>query len=395
MRTSSCPPGCPRWRDERGALLVHVAIAFTGLLAFSALSIDLGVLWAARAQAQNAADSAAMAAAVSLAYAGADEDYARAAASATAAAHEIWGEPAPEPAVAIGPCPTGSPSATGVCVQTTLERSDETGAPLPAYISRLFGFSTTSVRASASAKVLRGNASSCLKPIAIVDRWADSPPADDVFERYVPTPDGAPESILVGDPDVYEPPGPSGTGTGLAFANVGDTMLLQVPTSLASPTTASSLLLLDLPAASPSGDAVQDFRQNMANCPAATFSIDDTVQAGVHANLAAEAFQTIVAADPGAYWDPVNRRVAGSSSTSGLSPRIIAAAVFDPDLFRQANRQGQRAPLRIRNIVGLFVLPPAPPLVRVVLVPMPGNFDPEGSELAESASFLRTVALVR
>ena len=61
-------PAAAACRDERGAVLVHVAVAFTGLLAFSALSIDLGVLWAARRQAQNAADSAALAGAVSLAY---------------------------------------------------------------------------------------------------------------------------------------------------------------------------------------------------------------------------------------------------------------------------------------------------------------------------------------
>src|SRR3712207_6859544 len=35
---------------ERGAVLVHVAVAMTGLLAFSALSIDLGTMWVARAQ---------------------------------------------------------------------------------------------------------------------------------------------------------------------------------------------------------------------------------------------------------------------------------------------------------------------------------------------------------
>ena len=48
-------------RAERGAVLVHVAIAMIGLLAFSSFVIDYGVLWAARRQAQNAADAGAMA----------------------------------------------------------------------------------------------------------------------------------------------------------------------------------------------------------------------------------------------------------------------------------------------------------------------------------------------
>ena len=49
-------------------MLVHVAVAMIGLLAFSALSIDYGVMWTARRQAQNAADAAALAGAISLAF---------------------------------------------------------------------------------------------------------------------------------------------------------------------------------------------------------------------------------------------------------------------------------------------------------------------------------------
>ena len=53
-------------RGERGAVLVNAAIAMIGLISFSALVVDYGILWSARRQAQNAADAGAMAAAVSL-----------------------------------------------------------------------------------------------------------------------------------------------------------------------------------------------------------------------------------------------------------------------------------------------------------------------------------------
>ncbi len=38
-------------------MLVQVAIALVGLIAFSAFVIDYGVMWVARRQAQNAADA--------------------------------------------------------------------------------------------------------------------------------------------------------------------------------------------------------------------------------------------------------------------------------------------------------------------------------------------------
>ena len=47
-----------RFSRERGAVLVHVAVAMLGLLAFSALVIDYGIMWSSRRQAQNSADAA-------------------------------------------------------------------------------------------------------------------------------------------------------------------------------------------------------------------------------------------------------------------------------------------------------------------------------------------------
>src|SRR5687768_16317539 len=88
-----CPRGgLPGGRRERGAVLVHVAVAMTGLLAFSALTIDLGSLWVARGQAQNAVDAAALAGAIALA-GNPDPSLAEAAARAIAQEHAIWGEP--------------------------------------------------------------------------------------------------------------------------------------------------------------------------------------------------------------------------------------------------------------------------------------------------------------
>ena len=61
-------PPATRWSSQRGAVLIHVAIAMIGLTGFSALVVDYGILWSGRRQAQNAADAAALAAATSLGY---------------------------------------------------------------------------------------------------------------------------------------------------------------------------------------------------------------------------------------------------------------------------------------------------------------------------------------
>ena len=53
---------------ERGAVLIHVALAMTALCGFCAMAVDYGVLMAARSQAQAAADAGALAGATTLAF---------------------------------------------------------------------------------------------------------------------------------------------------------------------------------------------------------------------------------------------------------------------------------------------------------------------------------------
>src|SRR5262245_10653135 len=114
-------------RRERGAVLVQMAIAMVGLISFSALVIDYGVLWAARRQAQNAADAGAMAAAVSLGYVDfGNQALARTAAINTARANFIWGAvpDITDADVTFPPCPPGSPiPSSNACVRVDVFRN--------------------------------------------------------------------------------------------------------------------------------------------------------------------------------------------------------------------------------------------------------------------------------
>ncbi len=159
-------------------MLVHVAIALVGLMAFSAFVIDYGVMWAARRQAQNAADAAALAGAISLAYVDFNnQDLARQSALAVAAQNEVWGE-APDITAAdvtFPACPPGSPGAgTNSCIRVDVFRNQRAGGnPLPTFFGKLVGVDEQGVRATATAEALFGNSTDCVKPFAIPDKWLE------------------------------------------------------------------------------------------------------------------------------------------------------------------------------------------------------------------------------
>lgn len=401
--------GARNLRDERGAILVHVAVAFTGLVAFSALSIDLGVLWAARTQAQNAADSAAMAGAVSLAYVDpTNAEYAKDAARAVAATHDIWGEAPVNPSLSVGSCPPGAP-AGGACVQVEVGRGGAFGSPLPAYISRMFGFTASEVRATSAAQVLIGNSTNCLRPFGISDQWfnnRENPPVGDplfnpsagaIFERYVDL--GGPlESTPLNTPpplDVYVPPGPSSAGSGYNFTHVGQRIRLTFAPYPGRMTQSASFFPLGLERTASTGDPQLDFVQNIVSCRGIEVSIGDTVSTDldIHPMYFEEGLRALINSDPAAEWD--NTRVVNSDPRYLRSPRIIPIAVYDPDQFRRTRRTTQRAPLVVRNIIGFFVESFSSNVLQGIVMVLPGRFDPSGTALNQEASFLRTVALVR
>ena len=57
-----------RSESQRGAVLIHVAIALLGLIAFTTFVVDYGVMWVSRGQAQTSADAGALSGAISLAF---------------------------------------------------------------------------------------------------------------------------------------------------------------------------------------------------------------------------------------------------------------------------------------------------------------------------------------
>jgi hypothetical protein len=403
--------GGARTGRERGAVLVHAAVAMTGLLAFSALTIDIGTVWVARAQAQNAVDAAALSGAASLAYLDpTNTDAAIAAARAIGQTHDIWGDTI-TPAlltVTAGSCPSGSPAVGGDCLNVAVERGGAAGSPLPVFFSRLFGGSPTRLRASASAKALIANVAPCPRPIGLPDRWTDIYPTpgdgvwrdDDLYARY--DINGVP-NIPPASADSYDPPGSAGPGSGITVADFsGVRVTRRVVSPTAGPLGADNLIAIDLPRPDGHPEAEVRYWQNLGSCSGVPLSIGATAGTvpAVPSSYTEVPLQSVIDADPLAYWDAGAHAIRGGDPRFPISPRLIALPVIDPDAFSHQDRSPGHSPtVVVRNVVGFFLeevgATSGVAYVTGVIVPMPGGFDAGAPMVDDEAAFLRAVALVR
>lgn len=198
-------------RDRRtGAVAVTVAVAIPVVIAFAALSVDVGVMYNAKADLQRAADAAAMAAASRLTslVSGDPVTLGRQAARDTAHANPVLNQ-APQltdsdivfgtakvnpftQAVTFTPT-ENVPNAVRVTVRKT---ADSPNGPLPLYFARIFGRDSTNVQATATAAVAP-------RDIALVSDVSGSLVYDSTFRRW--------ESVKINIYDVWnELPGGAG-----------------------------------------------------------------------------------------------------------------------------------------------------------------------------------------
>src|SRR5438093_13204437 len=135
-------------RDESGASLMLVAVSMVVFLGFSALAIDVGMLYGAKAQAQNAADSGALAGAGSLILAPADATLARATAKDFAEKHQIIKQQ-----VGIDAANDVQVDLANGRVTVTARRIAARGNAVPTYFARILGWTEVDIEATATAEV--------------------------------------------------------------------------------------------------------------------------------------------------------------------------------------------------------------------------------------------------
>jgi Flp pilus assembly protein TadG len=372
-----------RARSERGAILVHVGIGVIVLIAFLTFVVDYGVMWVGRRQAQNAADAGALAGAIAMAFDATGWTDRTPTGPARAAAHEValsnyvWSQ-APDVQMATDvvftndPADMCPPDANGLtpCIRVDVYRNQARGNPLPSIFGNLVGLVNQGVRATATARVAVADASDCMKPWAIPDKWLDNydvtppmnedPPRwteDDRFETT--TGGGQPQPLP--NPDVYTPPSANGTGTGFTVAaDLG----LRVTLKQGGPQTAIGPGVFQpvrIPRYDGNSTGGSDYEDNIQSCSGLPIGIGDVLESenGNMIGPTKHGVDALIAMDPNAQWDPTTKSVINSCaqatpSCGGNSPRVVAVPVYNTAVYDSTRRQGLPT-FTIVNILGFFI----------------------------------------
>jgi len=415
-------------RSERGAALIHMAIAMVALMAFSALVIDYGIFWVARRQAQNAADSGALAGAIAYSFDDATDLSVNGAASknAVAAAQKnlVWGlvpsvVPATDVTIAQN-LPGCGP--TEYCIKVDVYRTSARGDALPTFFARLVGINTQDVKATATARVLTGNATDCMRPFAVLDKWDEFEGTETEYQL----PGGDPDFNMGStfdkydskkpEADFYKAPElcPLGTscdpGTSYRlFDNAGNVVdygrEVEIHTGSQDQTSAGWFLPVRL---KPGDSGAKDYCDNIKQCSGVTNVIGQTISTE-NGNMVGPTKQclftdkdSLANKDPSAHWDPNGLgpgkgAVMSDDYGPNQSPRIIPLPVINPDEFFATDPNGH-TDVTVRNILGFFVDRQedkgghSTTIGRFINIP--GLFV-GGNTVSPSASFIKQIVLVR
>jgi hypothetical protein len=399
--------------DDRGAILVHVAVGLLMLTALSAFAIDFGLFWLGRRQAQNAADAGALAGAVALGFDNgndkSDTGPAKESAHTTAIANLIGGQ---VPAVDIDAditfpvCPDG----TSTCIRVDVYRDAAHGNALPTFMGNLVGLASQGIRATATAQAMSGNATECMKPWALIDRWEEFWPkpgpwtTSSNFDKYKSNGTLDPK---ITTPDVYVPPTANSPGSGFAPVDSSGNLTadygleLTMKTGGANLFNAGAFQALDL--ACPGGACYKNAIEscvNVTNYIGQSVTLETGDLSGPTKQGTYTDSNSLCNQDPGAFWNPsLNNGHGGiSGSAFDISPRLVAIALISPDDLALA-KNGKATGVPIENIMGLFIeCPPAVSPGNAVigrLMLVPGDKVTGGSNVGPQSSFLKVFALVR
>jgi len=438
-----------KFRSERGAILIQVAVAMLGLLAFSALSIDYGIMWMSRRQAQNSADAGALAGAIALAFDDptdfSDTGAAKQSAHAAVLVNRVFGV-APDNNVSTditfygpglgAPCPDGDTGAT--CVRVDVHRTVARGNPLPTFFARLSGVLSQDISATATAKVTSGTNVSCMRPFAVLDKWDEYNAANPAEHDY----DNAPNHI---DPDFnfldssfdkYPYPGmktpvepdyyvqavncpnpPNGCvptpGTGYRpYAEDGTTPVdygrqVEIHTGSQDQNSAGWFAPVRLHAgisgAKDYCTAIKECDPSLTNGIGETISTENGDMVGPTVQCLFTDKDSLFNEDPTAHWvqpgvDPQwpNGAVLSDDYPPNQSPRIVPLPVINPDEFFATDPNGHTT-LTIRNILGFFVEDQigkgGQTVTRGRLINVPS--DDVGGSTTSTSSFLKKIVLIR
>jgi len=387
--------------DESGMSLVFIGLGLMALLSASMLAIDVGMLMTARSQAQNSADSGALAGATALLY----DDYDDRTATGPAVTSAL--RAARTNNVMRGTVSVNAPDVVFLAnpttgeqnrVRVTVRRTSDRGNPVPTLIAQYFGIRTANIGATATAEASPANAMTCVKPFTIPDKWLEkqTPPwsEDDTFDAF----DKKGNPLPPGTADVYNPaykadgtPNPDYTG----YDMVRDRgVMLTIRAGIGSQISPS--MYFSLAMTDDTGGA--DYRWNIANCNHTHYKWGDPLvqEPGSMTGPTIQGATDLIAQDPYAYWGTSSSCPKGcvmGSAQGQHSVRIFPIPLYDPAYYDSGKRTGRTATLKTANWIGFFLDHINGNEIYGRITPIAGIWDKTGP--APMAALPKTIRLVQ
>ena len=319
---------------ERGAVMVLVVLVMVVLLGAAALAIDVGVLYTARTQCQNAADSGA------LACAGYMLTLNNLNAGAMSKIRNKGVEYANYNKVLSQPVAISSADVTvdldlkrcRVCVP----RTAATGNPVPTFFAKVWNRNSVDVSACATAEIASAQTANCIKPWALPDAFDDA------------------NGNGIYDAGEYYQQGVTSYGTD--YRHNGNDVGFPLVVKQADPSQAiapGQFFPIDLPIPDSPDTGGDRYRDNISSCNSTPVSIGDTLytENGNMIGPTKQGVEDLIALDPNAVWDTSTGQVANSAYGAAGSPRIIRIPFFDP---REPPVSGKTTVV-VTNIASLFL----------------------------------------
>ena len=445
-------------------MLVQVAVAMIVLIGFTAFVADYGLMWVARRQAQNSADAGALAGAIALGFddfadrtnTGPAKQSARNIAVGNAVAAQAPKVDINADVYFYDDAPAKFPAecADDTCIRVDVYRNQVAGNPLPVWFGQLVGLVNQGVQATAIARASFGNASDCLKPWAVMDRWdenwengAPNPlsweeTTDPNFDKYKKVGSDYIEDPAITSPDVYTPPTVSydddgnplwqtyqagtgfhpfdfdGGGSVSGYTNdYGRELKLKMGDKGDWNFGAGWFMRMNLsPLQETCGNqGASCYREYIKGCVGITYKIGDELEIDNNPGNAVGPTENAVGGEddnnqdadslynqaPDAHWVPdpdgAGPEIGYVAGCPSPCPRIVAIPLVNPDAVMDAFKNGRNT-VPIANIAGFFVdrveKDHGDQFVVGYLVTIPG-LKTEGAGGQSPSTFMRNISLIR
>ncbi len=316
------------FRDDRGSVMVVVALAMTAILSMVALAVDIGMLFSARGEAQRVADAAALAGAGAFLEC-ADCPWTADVAVDHAVEYGAYNTVRDE-GVEILPDDVEVDMTTNR-VTVVVRRTADRGSAVATWFARVFGVEEVDIAARATAEAAPAGAATCLKPFTLPDAWDDEDDdgAYDPGETYDPPQTGYGSDWRDGQP-TNNGIDPNGT----TYEDDFGRPLVIKEGSPNEAIVSSWYFPWDIPRVDGDPPVGADrYRWNIANCNTSVVHLGDEymVENGNMTGPTKQGTEDLIAQDKNAKWDADADSVVGSAYRPWKSsPRVVKLPLFDP-----------------------------------------------------------------